>query len=166
MIIELNAMRRESLRRSSLGLQRKPYSLPSLPHTEILRGFWREVMIVTTSSNSVPHRQRLCEERWRTIRTVEDDETLGEWLVGRHEGRVGGKGDVERFLEGDDEHRRCELVETREILLHAEWVVLGDLVVAEMEERVDELDPVVDESSDVDQPSPRVGRLLPYRCIS
>lgn len=80
--------------------------------------------------------------------------------MGSHEGRVGGKRDVERFLEGDDQGRRCELVETRERLLHAEGVVLRDLVVAEMEERVDELDPVVDESSDVDETSLRVTSLL------
>lgn len=74
MIIELNSMRRASLRRSSLGLHRKLYERPSLPRTVILRGFWSELMTLITSSKSAPRSQSISNALTRCEREKGKDD--------------------------------------------------------------------------------------------
>lgn len=46
-----NSISRESFRRSSLGLARKAYVLPSLPTSVTFFGFWSDTRISTRSTN-------------------------------------------------------------------------------------------------------------------
>lgn len=55
LIIELNSIRRASLRRSSCGLQRNEWAWPKLSYTTIFLGLAREFMTSTTSSNPFIH---------------------------------------------------------------------------------------------------------------
>lgn len=53
LIILLNSIRRWSFRRSSFGLHRRLYTLPSVPRMLILRGFCNELRTKASSKTSV-----------------------------------------------------------------------------------------------------------------